>query len=669
MTSPGTMKTIQKRLYTAVQPTLSRVRSNSASSSSSSQSTSSNRSLYTSSSSTPPPLPFFDSPSPPTPPPTSRLNSSPARLPVKGEGAGEGQQSNTSHSNASHQPPFSLALTSTPAGPNTPPHAPSSSPYPPGSHSFYPYPGHRHALHGAHSREERERKDRKRRGPRYQLDVGAYGIAKKRPGHGNTHSDLASETEDLGLSVQVGEDAYFVRDNAMGVADGVGGWAKARHRDGSGSSKDIADSPSALFARRLMNFCAVESEAASAPISIPTSRTTSPPPTRTASPSPWPWHPSRTPFPTPLHHFPDTAIDATSPLAAWESAEDEWADDMDLESEAGSESDMSDFEEGLDVLMMLERAYESAIRAHVVPPTPSTEGASDTRPKSDQTASGGGQRDSGRKPLMQGSSTALLAVLDHHPLRPPLSRSQSPAPPRSRTASLASPQPRARSPLVPASSPGPTTRALLHSPLPPITEAKEARGSGAVLKIAHLGDCMGMLVRGEEIVWRSEEMWWAWNTPVQLGPLAPSRPATHAHTFTLPIQRDDILILASDGLSDNLWDEDVLDEVVRMRRSFLPAAPAAEDAGEVGLLGRRTLAGMLSEALCSRARRVSERRPSKSTLDEKDDEVPFARRAREQGRAFRGGKVDDISVVVAVISPAEAGAKQSGVRGRGPKTS
>jgi len=42
-----------------------------------------------------------------------------------------------------------------------------------------------------------------------------------------------------------------------------------------------------------------------------------------------------------------------------------------------------------------------------------------------------------------------------------------------------------------------------------------------------------------------------------------------------------------------------------------------------------------------------------------DDEVPFARRAREQGRAFRGGKVDDISVVVAVISPADVPKSQA----------
>jgi hypothetical protein len=37
-------------------------------------------------------------------------------------------------------------------------------------------------------------------------------------------------TDDSNLSVQVGEDAYFIRDNAMGVADGVGGWDRMRLR-------------------------------------------------------------------------------------------------------------------------------------------------------------------------------------------------------------------------------------------------------------------------------------------------------------------------------------------------------------------------------------------------------------------------------------------------------
>jgi hypothetical protein len=156
------------------------------------------------------------------------------------------------------------------------------------------------------------------------------------------------------------------------------------------------------------------------------------------------------------------------------------------------------------------------------------------------------------------------------------------------------------------------------------------------------------------------------------------------------VKKDDILILASDGLSDNLWDEEVLDEVVRFRRGFLVDSQEVDGlkTEEVALntttevdkalepgtttgggVKRKTLAGMLSEALCSRARRVSERksgsipipvpilrrsretggtchaqsvRLSSSTpiKEHDDDEIPFARRAREAGRRFTGGKKD-----------------------------
>ena len=164
------------------------------------------------------------------------------------------------------------------------------------------------------------------------------------------------------------------------------------------------------------------------------------------------------------------------------------------------------------------------------------------------------------------------------------------------------------------------------------------------------------------------------NTPLQLGPRSSTLPSS-AQVFSIPVHADDILILASDGLSDNLWDEDVLDEVVRFRRTFLasPSTTASQ-------LPRPTLAGMLSEALCSRARTVSQRRCKTPLVDElattpldPDEDIPFARRAREAGRTFSGGKSDggfrparpviqiltlqssfpDISVLVAVISPAE----------------
>lgn len=284
------------------------------------------------------------------------------------------------------------------------------------------------------------------------------------------------------------------------------------------------------------------------------------------------------------------------------------------------EDSLEDLEDGLDVLMILERAYESTLNAHVVPepccplmkaallpPLASIpeDAPLTTSAKFPQSTTHAPEPPPPKMiPLMTGSSTALVAVLQHSPSTPPTATS----PPR---------------PFILQNPPDAALRKKTHD---------------AVLKIAHLGDCMGMLVRDEKIAWRSEEMWRAFNTPVQLGPASSARPRD-AQILSLPVQADDILILASDGLSDNLWDYEVLDEVVRFKRSFLKSD---RDGNGEGLLGRRTLAGMLSEALCSRARRVSERRGwgLEDGVFDMADEVPFACRAREVGKPFRGGKID-----------------------------
>ena len=381
------------------------------------------------------------------------------------------------------------------------------------------------------------------------------------------------------------------------------------------ASKD--PSPSALFARRLMHHCSAEALEAGA--CLPQHREASP--VRSASPR-------------------RTGTTALNDAWPWNADIDELNEQL--------EDSLEDLEDGLDILMILERAYEKTINAHVVAEEavvspPVTQPSSLLSIPEDQPLSSDTVVSSlppspppetpviphpRTIPLKTGSSTALVAVLQH---------SRPPTPPAS------SHQPMLFS--------LPTSSKLMHD---------------AVLKIAHLGDCMGMLVRDECIAWRSAEMWWAFNTPVQLGPSSSARPSD-AQILELPVQADDILILASDGLSDNLWDSEVLDEVVRFKKSFLK--DAKQGTGK-GLLGRRTLAGMLSEALCSRARRVSERRGKSSDDDgEVEDEIPFARRAREQGKTFKGGKIDgestfyflctclkgpyiDISVLVAVVSHA-----------------
>lgn len=495
----------------------------------------------------------------------------------------------------------------------------------------------------------------KRHQLKYHLDVGAYGIPKHR--HSSRSSSSLPHTS---LSVQVGEDAYFVRDNAMGIADGVGGWSRSAR---SGSCPLSSPSPSALFSRRLMHFCSAEIDALLCPpLDVKSG----------------------------YHHN---------------------ASDL----EESLHTSLEELSDGIDVLRILEHAYDSTVKVHLAPPNP----------------------------LTTGSSTALLAVLDHSLLT---HTPQFPEPPHKNYAagSINIPLPGSSS-----DSSGSDSHAKSNAPhsstLSPSEQSISAAdpnsiSDNAVLRIAHLGDCMGMLIRGDSIVWRSDEMWWGYNHPLQLGPPS-SVLSTHTlpvqpHTFTLPILADDILILASDGLSDNLWDEDVLDEVLKFKRreswglgslsSHSPSTTLPFKEFTPSLVQRKAFAGMLSEALCSRAKHISERRPSLFTppsrtrarslstpsspktkpqpsisvvpfpvslvtsnsqenskashdrveIDQRGDidETPFAQRARVAGRTFKGGKCDgsfsmsrtkiksltwppfytDISVIVAVISPSSS---------------
>ncbi|KAI0695673.1 hypothetical protein C8T65DRAFT_41043 [Cerioporus squamosus] len=584
------MKTIHKRLYTVLprpavvvsstasssQHPLPRVRSNSASSS---------RSFTTA------PLTSFEGFQAPPPPTGTRGNSNPfpPRLATRAEI--EGHTTNPSSQQQSGHLPYSLALTLGQSEESS--HLPLS-PYNP----YLPYQALSPLfLYSAKSQEAPAPDHRKKRHrTRYHLDVGAYGIPKRsrgpvvagRDGHGRFEARPEPHSEELSRAVQVGEDAYFVRDNAMGVADGVGGWSRLRR-----TAHGTEPSASAMFARRLMHYCSEEVHAAS-------------------------------------EQLEQTSVDAE--------AHSEVDDDIYAELE----DSLEDLEDGLDVLMILERAYEKALRSHVRPADASSSSGSSRSPSPPDSAvecmpsssSSCGPPPTSQSapdatpavvPLFEGSSTALVAILEHPSSRPPKALGD---------AALFNPQPVSGK------------------------AAPEVSTDGAVIRIAHLGDCMGMLIRGEEIVWRTEEMWWTFNTPVQLGPTSSTKPHD-ARTFTIPVQEDDILILASDGLSDNLWDADILDEVVRFRRSFMQSS-AQEDAspaiGASASFRRSTLAGMLSEALCSRAKRVSETRgvrKSQAQAEKKsavgsdtaapvqvEVEVPFARRAREQGKLFEGGKPD-----------------------------
>ena len=154
----------------------------------------------------------------------------------------------------------------------------------------------------------------------------------------------------------------------------------------------------------------------------------------------------------------------------------------------------------------------------------------------------------------------------------------------------------------------------------------------ATIRVAHVGDCGLLLVRGGAGVFRTTEQQHSFNFPYQLGGASRSRPSD-AQTATVPVAVGDIIVAGSDGLFDNLFDFEIAARVLAY----------AQRAARTGTL-LTTAPAALAEELVVEARDAAfDRRRS----------TPFEKRAVEAEIFYEGGKPDDICAVVAVVTEAE----------------
>lgn len=159
------------------------------------------------------------------------------------------------------------------------------------------------------------------------------------------------------------------------------------------------------------------------------------------------------------------------------------------------------------------------------------------------------------------------------------------------------------------------------------------------LRVANIGDCGISVIRHNQYVFRSEEQQHAFNFPYQLGILSKDQPKD-AQSFTVQVEKGDIIIMATDGLYDNLFDKDILDIVRKHVQEHTIPATKDRPARICNLQPQ-----MLSDVLANKAKEVSETRYR--------IETPFQRRAMKEGFLMEGGKQDDISVIVAIVKDCE----------------
>ena len=176
---------------------------------------------------------------------------------------------------------------------------------------------------------------------------------------------------------------------------------------------------------------------------------------------------------------------------------------------------------------------------------------------------------------------------------------------------------------------------------------------GPILYVTNLGDSQVLVIRprDQEVIYKTTEQWHWFDCPRQLGTNSPDTPKENAVMDKVDLEEGDIVLAMSDGVVDNLWEHEVVENVVDSLRKW-ESGEVSDDSDDRNGNGMPYVAQELVKA----ARVIAE---------DPFAESPFMERAVEEGLAMEGGtstsvvalaissdphagKLDDISVVAAI---------------------
>ncbi|KXZ46385.1 hypothetical protein GPECTOR_44g60 [Gonium pectorale] len=174
-------------------------------------------------------------------------------------------------------------------------------------------------------------------------------------------------------------------------------------------------------------------------------------------------------------------------------------------------------------------------------------------------------------------------------------------------------------------------------------------GPADLLSIANLGDSGVRVVRRGSLVLSSSAQEHAFNMPYQMAHpdnLPDTDTADDAQLYQITVRPGDVIVLATDGLFDNMWDEQLV-SLVTAAAAGLPAGVVGPAAAAAAQAAAQQLAAGMANAALRHAQDAAFRSPWA---------VELANQATASWleRLFpRGGRLDDITVLVAIVTAAD----------------
>jgi serine/threonine protein phosphatase PrpC len=151
-----------------------------------------------------------------------------------------------------------------------------------------------------------------------------------------------------------------------------------------------------------------------------------------------------------------------------------------------------------------------------------------------------------------------------------------------------------------------------------------------ILYVTQLGDSQILVLRprNREIIFKTTEQWHWFDCPRQLGTNSPDTPISNAVLDRIEIEEDDVVLAMTDGVVDNLWDHEVLQNVLNSMEKWKNNVNSAEDGKEPGKRSYADSMRFVAQELVNAARVVAE---------DPFAESPYMEKAVDEGLSIEGG--------------------------------
>jgi hypothetical protein len=149
--------------------------------------------------------------------------------------------------------------------------------------------------------------------------------------------------------------------------------------------------------------------------------------------------------------------------------------------------------------------------------------------------------------------------------------------------------------------------------------------------VTQLGDSQILVLRprSKEVIFKTSEQWHWFDCPRQLGTNSPDTPVKNAVLDKVQIEEDDVVLAMTDGVIDNLWEHEVVQNVLDSMQKWQEGVSKSETGQDPG---EQTYAdGMryVAQELLNAARKIAE---------DPFAESPYMEKAIDEGLSIEGGQ-------------------------------